>query len=82
MFDRRITLGNVLTMLAMLLAGVGAFYTQSVEIEAQRRELTVAIEETRGRLMVQQVRIDFIDSDTKRRLGRIEDKLDQLLSAQ
>ncbi|WP_107495654.1 hypothetical protein [Thalassobius sp. I31.1] len=69
MFDKRITLGNVLTLVAMLVAGLGAFYTQNSRIE-----------QLGARLDVQDARISFIDNDTQRRLGRIENKLDQLLS--
>ncbi len=68
MFDKRITLGNVLTMITMAVAGAGAYWSLAVE------QATL-----RGDLKVQEMRLDSFDDDTKRRLQSIEGKLDRLL---
>lgn len=79
MFDKRITLGNILTIIGMAVAGVGAFYTQKAEVAALRMETHDSVAQLHSEIKVQGARVDYIQSDTQRRLGRIENKLDTLL---
>ncbi|MEM6499646.1 MAG: hypothetical protein AAF709_23370 [Pseudomonadota bacterium] len=68
--DMRISLGNILTATAMMLAGVGAFYNQKARTEEVHLEV-----------MVLEARIQSMESETKRRLKSIEEKVDRLLFA-
>ena len=67
-FDRRISLGNILTVVAMLIAGVGTFYAQTVKMEALS-----------GEIAVQAARLEAMEGETKRRRESIEEKWDRLL---
>ena len=67
-FEARISLGNVLTVIAMVVAGIAAFYSHSVRME------TLA-----GEVAVLEARLNGMESETKRRLESIEQKLDTLL---
>ena len=77
-FNKSISLGNLLTMLGMAITVGGFSYTQGVQMESLRGEVRAEVQRLEGENQVTSTRVDFIASDMKRRLERIENKLDRI----
>ena len=65
-------------MLGMAITVGGFLYTQGVQMESLRGEVRAEVQRLEGENQVTSTRVDFIASDMKRRLERIENKLDRI----
>lgn len=79
MYDKRITLGNILTIIGMGAAVVAFFYQQTARIEEVRMEFHKDLGALRMDVNVQETRVDLITDELYRRMERIEQKLDIIL---
>jgi len=77
-FDLKISLGNMLTIGAVVIGAVAAFYQQSVTIEALRGELRIEAGRLQSDVSVLKTRLNGLESEINTRLTRIETGQDRL----
>lgn len=79
MVDKKITLGNVLTIAALVVSLSGAYYSQSLAIETLRSDMIKHDSVIERDVAVLREHVNSLEGDWSRRLERIEEKLDRLI---
>ena len=78
--ENRVSLGNLITIGAGIVAMTAAFWTVKVDVESMRTEYTSQIVELRTRQIQAENTLTTFRNSTDGRLDRIEDGVDRLIA--